>query len=44
MHQHPGLAAAGSGDHQRIAKRRHYGFTLRVIQPVEDMSNVVVQE
>ena len=40
VHQHPGLAAAGAGQHQDIAGRRGDRLALRLIQPFQNSGYV----
>jgi hypothetical protein len=40
MHQHPGLAAAGAGQHQAIAAGSSDGLALGIVEGVENVGDV----
>ena len=42
VHQHPGLAGTGAGEHQQVPGRRGHGLALGGIEPVEQAGDVVV--
>ena len=40
MHEHAGLAAARTGNHQTVAERCSHGFPLGLVQIVENVCDV----
>ncbi len=42
VHQHPGLARAGAGEHQLTAQRRGHGLALGIVEGVQEEREIVM--